>query len=154
MTIVLVIVIGVFGGLLAGLFGVGGGILFVPTLILIGLSEHDAIGTSLLAIVPTVAAGTWRHWRYGNVRWRAALVLGLAAAAAAQGGAAVADVLADTTLRRLFAVLILLVAAQIGFRRRRGQRSVDRSIQTDAHAKPARPDGGAASGAAWRRRRP
>ena len=119
MTIALALALGLAAGILAGLFGVGGGILFVPTLILVGLSEHEAIGSSLLAIVPTVAAGTWRQWRYGNVRWRAALVLGLAAAAAAQGGALVASRLGDVTLRRLFAVLILLVAAQIAWRRRR-----------------------------------
>ena len=119
MTITLAILLGLAAGVLAGLFGVGGGILFVPTLILVGLSEHDAIGTSLLAIVPTVAAGTWRQWRYGNVRWRAVLVLGLAAAAAAQGGALLGSRIGDVTLRRLFAVLILLVAAQIAWRRRR-----------------------------------
>jgi uncharacterized membrane protein YfcA len=119
MTIALAILLGLAAGVLAGLFGVGGGILFVPTLILLGLSEHVAVGTSLLAIVPTVAAGTWRQARYGNVRWRAALVIGLAAAAAAQGGAAVADLLGDVALRRLFAVLLLLVAAQVAWRARR-----------------------------------
>jgi uncharacterized protein len=118
-TIALAIALGLAAGVLAGLFGVGGGILFVPTLILLGLSEHDALGTSLLAILPTVAAGTWRQSRYGNVRWRAALVLGLVAAAAAQGGAAVADLLGGPTLRRLFAALLLLVAAQIAWRARR-----------------------------------
>jgi uncharacterized membrane protein YfcA len=119
MTIALAIALGLAAGVLAGLFGVGGGILFVPTLIVLGLSEHDALGTSLLAILPTVAAGTWRQSRYGNVRWRAALVLGLAAAAAAQGGAAVADLLGGPTLRRFFAGLLLLVAAQIAWRARR-----------------------------------
>ena len=59
-----------------GFFGVGGGILFVPTLVALGLSQLDAEATSLLAILPTVAAGTWRQRHYGNVRWRTALVLG------------------------------------------------------------------------------
>jgi uncharacterized membrane protein YfcA len=118
-TIALAILLGLAAGVLAGLFGVGGGILFVPTLILLGLSEHVAVGTSLLAIVPTVAAGTWRHLRYGNVRVRSALVIGLAAAVAAQGGAAVAARLSDVTLRRLFAVLVILIAGQIAWRARR-----------------------------------
>src|SRR5919201_211731 len=96
------VVLGVAAGVLAGIFGVGGGILFVPILVALGLSHHDATGTSLLAILPTVAAGTWRQSRYGNVRWKAALVVGLAAAAAAQGGVALAEALADRTLRRLF----------------------------------------------------
>ena len=121
MTIALALVLGVAAGVLAGLFGVGGGILFVPTLVAIGLSQHDATGTSLLAILPTALVGTWRQQRYGNVRWRAALVIGLAAAAAAQGGVAVAEALADRTLRRFFAVLLVAVAAQIIWRARRAE---------------------------------
>jgi uncharacterized membrane protein YfcA len=118
-TYALAAVLGVVAGIFAGLFGVGGGILFVPILVALGLSHHDATGTSLLAILPTVVAGTWRQSRYGNVRWRAALVVGLAAAAAAQGGVALAEALADRTLRRLFAGLLVLVAAQIAWRARR-----------------------------------
>ena len=77
MTYALAIVLGIAAGVLAGMFGVGGGILFVPTLVALGLSQHDATGTSLLAILPTVAAGTWTQQRYGNVRWRAAAVRSL-----------------------------------------------------------------------------
>jgi hypothetical protein len=119
MTYVLAAVLGLVAGVLAGMFGVGGGVLFVPTLVALGLSHHDATGTSLLAILPTVVAGTWRQSRYGNVRWRAALVIGLAAAVSAQGGVALAESLADRTLRRLFAGLLVLVAAQIAWRSRR-----------------------------------
>ncbi len=119
MTVALAVLLGLAAGVLAGLFGVGGGILFVPTLVALGLSQHDAIGTSLLAILPTVVAGTWRQARYGNVRPRAALALGLAAAAAAQGGVVLAEALPEATLRRLFAVLLFGVAAQIAWRARR-----------------------------------
>ena len=119
MTYALAIVLGLAAGVLAGMFGVGGGILFVPTLVALGLDHHDATGTSLLAILPTVAVGTWRQARYGNVRWRGALVVGVAAAAAAQGGVAVAEALSDVTLRRLFAGLLVLVAVQIAWRARR-----------------------------------
>ena len=119
MTIALAIVLGLAAGVLAGLFGVGGGILFVPTLVLLGLDTHEAVGTSLLAILPTVVAGTWRQHHYGNVRWRAVLVLGLAAAASAQAGAVVAHLLGGATLRRLFAAFLVVVAAQIAWRVRR-----------------------------------
>ena len=118
MTYVAAVALGIAAGVLAGMFGVGGGILFVPTLIALGLETHEAIGTSLLAIIPTVAAGTWRQARYGNVRWRAALALGVAAAVAAQGGAALAEALDADTLRRLFALLLLGVACQIAWRAR------------------------------------
>ena len=121
MTYALAIALGLVAGVLAGMFGVGGGILFVPTLIVLGLNEHEAIGTSLLAIVPTVLVGTWRQSRYGNVRWRAAGVLGVAAAITAQGGVAVAEALPATTLRRLFAGLLVLVAVEIAWRARRSE---------------------------------
>jgi uncharacterized protein len=117
-TYVLAVVLGLGAGVLAGMFGVGGGILFVPTLIALGLDHHDAIGTSLLAIIPTALVGTWRQARYGNVRLRASLILGLAAAASAQGGVVLAESLSDATLRRLFAGLLVLVAAQIAWRAR------------------------------------
>jgi uncharacterized protein len=115
-TIAVAIVLGVAAGVLAGLFGVGGGILFVPTLVALGLSQHEATGTSLLAILPTVIAGTWTQQRYGNVRWRAAALIGVAAAVAAQGGVFVAEALPDRILRRLFALLLVLVAGQIAWR--------------------------------------
>ena len=123
MTYVLAIALGLVAGMLAGMFGVGGGLLFVPTLLVLGLNQHEAIGTSLLAIVPTVLVGTWRQSRYGNVRWRAAAVLGAAAAITAQGGVALAEALPAPTLRRLFAGLLVLVAAQIVLRRRTGDSS-------------------------------
>lgn len=116
MTYVLAVALGVFAGVLAGIFGIGGGILFVPTLVALGLDHHDANGTSLLAILPTVLVGTWRQSRYGNVHWRSALVIGFAAAASAQGGVVLAEALSNATLRRLFAGLLVLVSVQIAWR--------------------------------------
>jgi uncharacterized membrane protein YfcA len=118
-TYVLAILLGLVAGVLAGMFGVGGGILFVATLVALGLDQHEAIGTSLLAVVPTVLVGTWRQSRYGNVRWRAAAAIGVAAAVSAQGGVVLAEALPATTLRRLFAGLLVIVAAQIAWRARR-----------------------------------
>src|SRR5437867_12201177 len=100
--VLLAITLGFLAGILAGLFGVGGGILFVPTLALgLGLTQIHAEATSLLAILPTVAAGAWRQQRYGNVRWRTALVLGLSAVAGAEGGVLVAEAILAGLLRRL-----------------------------------------------------
>jgi len=120
MEIVLAIVLGAVGGVLAGLFGVGGGVLFVPTLALgLGLTQIHAEATSLLAIIPTVVAGTWRQQRYGNVRWRPALIIGVAAIAGVEGGVAVAEHLPEYVLRRLFGVLMVCVAVQIAWRARK-----------------------------------
>ena len=73
MTLALAVLLGFTAGIVAGMFGVGGGILFVPTLIALGLGQVEAQATSLAAILPTVAAGTWRQASYGNVRWKPAL---------------------------------------------------------------------------------
>jgi len=119
-SLVLAGAIGLLAGVLAGLFGVGGGILFVPTLTLVlGLTQLHAEATSLLAILPTAVAGAWRQRRYGNVRWKAALVLGIAAIAGVEAGVQIAEALPEHALRRLFALLMLAVAAQLAWRTRR-----------------------------------
>lgn len=120
MEIALALALGLITGVLAGLFGVGGGILFVPTLVVVvGLGQVEAQATSLLAILPTVAAGTWRQHRYGNVRWRAAAVVGVTAIVGVELGVLTATALPEETLRRLFGVLLLGVAAQLAWRARR-----------------------------------
>ena len=118
-TVLLALSLGLAAGLLAGFFGVGGGILFVPTLVALGLSQLEAEATSLLAILPTVVAGTWRQRHYGNVRWRTALLLGVTSIAGAAAGVQVATALPEDTLRRLFAIFLLLVAGQLAWRARR-----------------------------------
>jgi uncharacterized protein len=118
-TYVLAVLLGVVAGVLAGMFGVGGGILFVPTLTWLGLTQLHAEATSLLAIIPTVIVGVWRHNRYGNVRWKPAAVIGAASIGAAVGGAQVAESLPESTLRKLFAVLLLFTAGQIAWRARK-----------------------------------
>ncbi len=121
MTVVLVVLIGVCGGFLAGLFGVGGGILFVPTLALVlGLTQLHAGATSLLAILPTAFVGTWRQMRYGNVDLRAAAMIGVASIVGVQGGVLLAESLPESILRRLFGVLLVMTAAQVAWRARRG----------------------------------
>jgi uncharacterized protein len=114
-TIVLAVVLGLAAGVMAGLFGVGGGILFVPALVALGLGQLEAQATSLLAIVPTVAAGAWNQHRYGNLRPRAALTLGLASILGVLVGAAVAFTLPESVLRKLFAVFLFVVAARLAW---------------------------------------
>ena len=111
---------GLTAGVLAGLFGVGGGVLFVPVLTLgLGLSQIEGEATSLLAIIPTVIAGTWTQQRYGNVRWRPALVIGVVALAGVEVGVRLAEALPEHALRRLFGLLMIAVAAQFAWRARR-----------------------------------
>jgi uncharacterized membrane protein YfcA len=120
-TYAVAIVLGLCAGALAGMFGVGGGILFVPTLTWLGLTQLHAEATSLLAIIPTVLVGVWRQQSYGNVRWRPALMIGFSSVAATVGGAQVAESLPEHVLRKLFAVLLIAVACQVAWRARRKQ---------------------------------
>jgi uncharacterized membrane protein YfcA len=116
-TLVLVGLIGLAGGFLAGMFGVGGGILFVPALALVlGLTQLHAEASSLLAILPTAFVGSWRQVRYRNVDLRAAAIIGAVSIAGVQGGVIVAESLPQSLLRRLFGALLLVVAAQIAWR--------------------------------------
>jgi uncharacterized membrane protein YfcA len=114
-TIALALTLGLAAGVLSGLFGVGGGILFVPTLVALGLGQIDAQATSLLAIIPTVAAGAWNQRRYGHLRVQSAIVVGLASVAGVEVGARIATGISEGTLRRMFGILLFFVAGQLAF---------------------------------------
>jgi uncharacterized membrane protein YfcA len=93
-------VIGLAGGVMAGLLGVGGGVLFVPGLVFfVSLSQHQAEATSLLAIVPVALVGAYQQDRYGNVRRADALLLGVLSLAGAVAGVALANALSGAALR-------------------------------------------------------
>ena len=109
------IVIGIAAGLLSGLLRIGGGALFVPALVLLlGLGQVDAEATSLLAIVPVAAVGAWRQHRYGNVRVREGIAIGLLAIPGALAGVVLVNVLPERALEYAFAVLLLSIAWTLG----------------------------------------
>lgn len=112
--VALALALGFGAGALSGMFGVGGGILFVPTLTLVvGLGQLEAQATSLAAIIPVAALGAWRQHRHGLVRGRIALTVGLASAIGVTAGALLANELPETTLRKLFAVLLIVTAVHL-----------------------------------------
>jgi uncharacterized membrane protein YfcA len=110
------IMLGAAAGVLSAMFGVGGGLIFVPTLIFLGKSTHVAVATSLAAMVPVILMGSWRQTRYGSVRWREAIVVGIASVPTAKLGEVVASSLSNAHLRRLFALLLLATAVQMAVR--------------------------------------
>jgi uncharacterized protein len=119
------IAIGLAAGVIAGLLGVGGGVLFVPGLVIfLSLTQHQAEGTSLLAIVPVAALGAFRQDRYGNVRRRDALLVGLLSVAGAAGGVALANALSGRVLQLGFALFMVLVAGQLVRRSRSAPKDV------------------------------
>ena len=119
-----VLAIGFVAGVAAGLLGIGGGALFVPALVLfLGLSQLEAQATSLLAIVPVALVGAARQHRYGNLRPRDGLVMGVLATAGAAGGVALANALPERVLRIGFALLLLNMARQLVQRGIAGRRA-------------------------------
>jgi uncharacterized protein len=118
--VALALALGLAGGLLAGLFGVGGGIVFVPALTLgLGLGQLSGEATSLAAIVPVVAVGSFRQSRDGLVAWPSAAVLGACSLIGVLAGAQIALDLPEATLRRAFAAFLVLSAIQMALRARR-----------------------------------
>jgi uncharacterized membrane protein YfcA len=108
------VAIGLAGGVVAGMLGVGGGVLFVPGLVFfVSLGQHQAEATSLLAIIPVAIVGTYQQDRYGNMRRSDALLLGLLSLAGAVAGVALANALSGAVLRDGFAAFMVLVAAQL-----------------------------------------
>jgi hypothetical protein len=109
------ILIGVAAGMLSGLLGVGGGALFVPALVLVlGLDQVDAEATSLLAIVPVALVGSLRQHRYGNVRVRDGLVIGLLAIPGALLGVVLVNALPERATEYAFAALLIWIAWTLG----------------------------------------
>jgi len=110
-------VFAVLGGVVGGVLGVGGGVVFVPALVIIlGESQLEAEATSLLAIVPVAAVGTWRQYRQHNVRLRDGMVLGLLSVPGVALGVVVANAVGERALELGFAALILFVAFQLARR--------------------------------------
>jgi uncharacterized membrane protein YfcA len=111
--VILAVIMGAAAGVVSGLLGVGGGILFVPALTLaLSLSQVKAEATSLLAIIPVALVGAARQHRYGNVSVRDGVILGALSGAGVAGGVALANALPQRTLRFLFAGMMLFVAVQ------------------------------------------
>jgi uncharacterized protein len=105
------LVIGFAAGMMGGLVGVGGGILFVPGLVMfLGLSQLEALSTSLLAIVFVAAVGAWRQGRYGNLRVRDGIVIGLLSPLGVLAGTVLANSVSERVLELSFAAVQIFFA--------------------------------------------
>ena len=110
-------IIGLVSGLASGLFGVGGGIVMVPAMILL-LSPpirdiKQAVGTSLVVIIPTALMGSFKHFQQGNVEWRTALALAPLAVAGSYLGAWLTTQISADNLKRAFGGFLVLVGAKL-----------------------------------------
>ena len=122
MSEVLVIVLGFCGGVVAGMLGVGGGIIFVPSLVIfLDDTQLEAESTSLLAIVPVAIAGVIRQVGYGNVRIKEGVAIGLLSIPGVAIGVFVSNAVPQRALEIGFAGLLIVVAAQLVMRASRKQ---------------------------------
>ncbi len=120
MTEVVLALVGIAAGALAATLGIGGGVIFVPTLALIGGFEQQlAQGTSLAIIIPTTLIGAIVHARAKRVDWAKVTRVGLGGIVGGLAGAQLALNVDESLLRRLFAVFLLLMAFRMLGRTRR-----------------------------------
>ena len=114
MTGLALVFLGLLAGGVAATLGVGGGIIFVPALAIVaGFGQHLAEGTSLAVILPTTAIAAWTHARAGRIEWPIAIRIGLFGIVGGFVGAQLALTLDEALLRRLFAVLLVIVAVRM-----------------------------------------
>lgn len=115
MQIVGMLAVGILAGISAGMFGIGGGLIIVPALVLLyGLSQHAAVGTSLGALLlPVGALSAWVYWKNGslNVGYAALLAAGLLVGGYV--GARLVQPVSDLTLRRMFGAFLALVSVKM-----------------------------------------
>ena len=108
------VLLGLITGVIASTLGIGGGIIFVPSLVVFfGFAQHIAQGTSLAIIVPTAIVGTWLHARKGRVEWKVAVLVGAGGMIGGLVGSRLALGLDPDLLRRLFAVLLVVIAVRM-----------------------------------------
>jgi uncharacterized membrane protein YfcA len=111
--IVITVVSGLIVGAMSAFFGVGGGLLMVPFMVLVlGETQHVAEGTSLMVIVPTAIVGVIAHHKRGFVDFRLAAWLGLGGIAGAVLGARLALGTAGSVLRMMFGALVIIVGVR------------------------------------------
>jgi uncharacterized protein len=122
------IAIGFAAGMSSGLVGIGGGILFVPGLVLfMGESQLDAEATSLLAIVVVAGVGAWRQRGYGNVRVRDGVIVGLLSPLGVAFGAVLSNSVPERALQFAFAAVQLYFAWRLARRALRPEESASRA---------------------------
>ena len=102
------VIIGILGGIAAGFFGIGGGIIIIPALVYwAGFSQHLATGTTLAVLLPPIGlAAAYEYYRHGNVDVRAALILAATMFLGAWIGAYFANQIEGTELRLIFGLFV------------------------------------------------
>jgi uncharacterized membrane protein YfcA len=111
-TILMLVSIGLFAGLLSGFVGVGGGIIIVPALVfLLGLTQHQAQGTSLFVLMlPVVSFAVLNYWKSGNVKWEYGLVIAMTFIVGAYFGSKLSLKISPGLVQLLFGILMAYIS--------------------------------------------
>ncbi len=114
-TILLLTLIGLAAGMLSGMVGIGGGMVIVPALVfLLGLSQHQAQGTSLFILsLPVLLLAVMNYWRTGNVNWRFGLVIASTFVIGAFLGSKLTLRLPEAWVKLIFGLLMAYVSFQL-----------------------------------------
>ena len=115
--LVLLLIIGVLAGVLSGLIGIGGGIIVIPALVFfLGFSQQTAQGTTLAMMVPPIGLlAAWAYYKEGFVDVRAAAIICIGFIAGSYFGAKFATGISQDMLRKIFSVILILVAVKMFF---------------------------------------
>ena len=111
-TIFMLVSIGLFAGLLSGFVGVGGGIIIVPALVfLLGLTQHQAQGTSLFVLMlPVVSFAVLNYWKSGNVKWEYGLVIAMTFIVGAFFGSKLSLKISPGLVQLIFGILMAYIS--------------------------------------------
>jgi len=113
----LFIITGIVVGMVAAFSGLGGGIITVPLLLFMGFSAQKAVGTSFLAILIIAVSALFAHNRFANLDLRTGLLIGLGGIAGAQIGAYLVEHISTVYFRKIFGLLLLVIACYIFFKK-------------------------------------
>ena len=115
----LALLVGVVIGVVSGIVGIGGGVLFIPALILLfGMDQHKAQGTSLGALLAPVGIfAFYEYYRHGNADLRVALLLAAGFLVGGYFGAVAAQYIPELWLRRIFAIMLVVIGGRMFFSR-------------------------------------
>jgi len=116
-TLVILVIIGLFTGMLAGMLGIGGGLIVIPALMLfMGFSQHAAQGTSLAMMLPPIGiVAAWNYYKAGHVDIKIALILAAAFIIGSLFGSKLAVGMSENLLKKIFSVFLILVAIKMLF---------------------------------------
>ena len=116
-TLLILLLVGVVTGFMAGMLGIGGAIIMVPALIyILGFSQHMAQGTSLAVMLPPIGIiAAYNYWKAGQVDIKVAIILIITFLLGSYFGSKLAINLPQATLKTIFAILLLLVATKMLF---------------------------------------